>query len=218
MGSDQVRRTLGGFGTVAGLLGMWGVGFVAPPQPEYMHRGGACDIAPCGTLEDPATWLHLWRPFVAFFLVYAVSLFLLLWERSRKHRGRSSSVAPALVVMVFAMAGTFLAEVYGSLTSFHMGVAMAIASAVPIGFAAASLIPEGGGALSAAVALLQAFCYAIPRVGNEFVVLVLRSEPFPSATYLWTYIVAVGIFLGGASLQKWVLSRDELLSSHPSLP
>lgn len=91
-------------GVVAGLVGMWGIGLMAPRQPEYMHRGGACNIAPCTTLENPEAWMILWRPFVAFLLVYAVSLFLLLWHRARTHRGRSSSIAPALAVVVATMA------------------------------------------------------------------------------------------------------------------
>lgn len=204
-----MRRTLGRVGTAAGLLGMWGIGAVAPAQPEYMHRGGACNIAPCTTLEDPVTWMALWRPFVVFLLVYAVSLFLLLWDRAGTDRGPSSSITPALLLAVATMAGSFVLEVYGSWTSFHMGVAMAIASSVLLGLAAASLIPANGGALSAAVALAQAFSYAIPRVINEFVVLPHGNEPFPHSTFLWVYVVAVGVFLGGALLQGSVLTRDD---------
>lgn len=186
-----MRRTLGIIGAVAGLVGMWAIGAVAPPQPEYMHRGGACNIAPCTTLEDPEAWVSWWRPFVVFLLVYAASLFLLLWHRARTHRGRSSSIAPALALGVAAMVGTFLLEVFGALTSFHMGVAMAITSSVLLGLAAASLIRANSGPLSSVVALVQAFSYAIPRVLNEFFVL-SATPPFCGCTWWpWPYSSAV---------------------------
>lgn len=204
-----MRRTLGTIAAVAGLVGMWAIGAIAPPQPEYMHRGGACNIAPCTTLEDPEAWMSLWRPFAVFLLVYAVSLFFLLWHRARTHRGRSASIAPALALAVAAMVGSFLLEVFGALTSFHLGVAMAIASSVLLGLAAASLIPANSGGLSAVVALVQAFSYAIPRVLNEFFVLPHGREPFRDSTFLWVYVVAVAIFVGGALLQKTVLTHDE---------
>ena len=31
----------------------------APPQPELVS-GGACNVAPCGTLEDPERWRSAW--------------------------------------------------------------------------------------------------------------------------------------------------------------
>lgn len=31
----------------------------APPQPELVS-GGACNVAPCGTLEDPERWRAAW--------------------------------------------------------------------------------------------------------------------------------------------------------------
>ena len=105
--------------------------------------------------------------------------------------------------------GSFVLEVYGSLTSFHMGVAMGIASSVLVGLAAASLIPASGGMASAVVALVQAFSYAVPRVLNEFVVLSHGFEPIPNSTFLWVYVVAVSVFLVGALLQKSVLTRDD---------
>lgn len=216
MGRDQVRRAYGIMGAVVGLVGMWGIAAVAPPQPEYWHRGGACNTGPCTTLEEPAAWMALWRPFAVLLLLYAVSLFLLLLDRARTQRARSSSIAPALVVAAATMAGTFLLEVYGAHTSFHMGVTMAIASSVLLGLAAASLIPEDSGARSAAVALVQAFSYAIPRVINEFVALRHGSEPFPNATFGWVYVIAGGIFLGGALIQTSFLARDDLSTKTPT--
>lgn len=36
----------------------------APAQPELVS-GGACNVAPCGTLEDPARWRAAWWLFLA---------------------------------------------------------------------------------------------------------------------------------------------------------
>lgn len=49
----QVLRVYGLIGAVVGLFGIWRIGGVAPPQPEYMYRAGSCENALCGTLEDP---------------------------------------------------------------------------------------------------------------------------------------------------------------------
>lgn len=32
----------------------------APPQPELWQDGGACEVALCGTLEDPSRWRTAW--------------------------------------------------------------------------------------------------------------------------------------------------------------
>lgn len=36
-----------------GIVTMVVASLVAPPQPELWQDGGACEVAPCGTLEDP---------------------------------------------------------------------------------------------------------------------------------------------------------------------
>ena len=51
--------------------------------------------------------MSLWRPFAVFLLVYAVSLFFLLWHRARTHRGRSASIAPALALAVWTLRARF---------------------------------------------------------------------------------------------------------------
>ena len=44
----------------AGVVAMIAASLVAPPQPEVWQGDGACEIAPCGTLEDPGRWRTAW--------------------------------------------------------------------------------------------------------------------------------------------------------------
>lgn len=59
------------------------------------------------------------------------------------------------------------------------------------------------------MALVQSFSFAIPRVANEFYFLSHRREPIRDFAYLWVYITALGIFLIGALIQKWLQSRGQ---------
>ncbi len=43
----------------AGVALMAAASVWAPPQPELVS-GGACNVAPCGTLEDPERWRAAW--------------------------------------------------------------------------------------------------------------------------------------------------------------
>lgn len=45
---------------LAGLGLMVLASLVAPAQPELFPDGAACEIAPCGTLEDPPRWALAW--------------------------------------------------------------------------------------------------------------------------------------------------------------
>ena len=54
-----------------GVLTMVAASLWAPPQPELWHGGGACEIAPCGTLEPPERWRTAWW-------VWAAGLVILL--------------------------------------------------------------------------------------------------------------------------------------------
>ncbi|MBS2937244.1 hypothetical protein KDN32_05775 [Nocardioides sp. J2M5] len=44
----------------AGLAAMVVASAWAPLQPELIDTGGACQLAPCGTLEDPERWRRAW--------------------------------------------------------------------------------------------------------------------------------------------------------------
>ncbi len=43
-----------------GLVLMVAASMWAPAQPELVNSGGACNIAMCGTLEDPQRWRAAW--------------------------------------------------------------------------------------------------------------------------------------------------------------
>jgi hypothetical protein len=49
-----------GIAGAAGVLVMVLASLWAPPQPELIGAGGACQVAPCGTLEDPDRWRAAW--------------------------------------------------------------------------------------------------------------------------------------------------------------
>ncbi|MGG5259444.1 hypothetical protein [Phycicoccus avicenniae] len=60
MGRRGGRRT--GWALLAlGVVLMVGASLWAPAQPEVL-TSGACEVAPCGTLEDPARWQAAWLP------------------------------------------------------------------------------------------------------------------------------------------------------------
>lgn len=60
---DRVRATRTGWVLMGiGVLLMVGASLWAPVQPEFLHVGAACEVAPCGTLEDPSRWAAAWWP------------------------------------------------------------------------------------------------------------------------------------------------------------
>ena len=58
-------------------------GLLAPQQPELFHGGAACNLAPCGTLEDPARWRATWWLFGAGATLVVVGLGLVLGRLPR---------------------------------------------------------------------------------------------------------------------------------------
>ena len=56
----------------AGFAVMVGASTWAPLQPELITNG-ACEIAPCGTLEDPERWRQAWWLWMVGALVAAVA-------------------------------------------------------------------------------------------------------------------------------------------------
>jgi|GEM_PF-6090329 len=53
-------RVLAWFVLVVGLAVMAAASGWAPAQPELIDGGAACQVAPCGTLEDPSRWRAAW--------------------------------------------------------------------------------------------------------------------------------------------------------------
>ncbi|HXH80871.1 hypothetical protein [Nocardioides sp.] len=90
----------------AGFAVMVGASAWAPLQPE-LFTNGACEIAPCGTLEDPERWRRAWRLWMAGALVAAVASAFVLPPRRPDWQDVLLLVASAvlLVLPVALLAG-----------------------------------------------------------------------------------------------------------------
>jgi len=93
----------------------------APLQPELIDTGGACQLAPCGTLEDPERWRRAWWLWSVGALVAAVAAVCVLAPRRPDSRGVAILVVSVVLVAVPVVVLAFLLSV---LTSVH-GVATA---------------------------------------------------------------------------------------------
>lgn len=91
----------------------------APLQPELIDTGAACQMAPCGTLEDPERWRRSWWLWSVGALATAVAAAFVLTPRQPDSRGVLLLVMSALLVVVPLAMLAFLLSV---LTSVH-GVA-----------------------------------------------------------------------------------------------
>jgi uncharacterized membrane protein YhaH (DUF805 family) len=95
----------------------------APPQPELVS-GGACNVAPCGTLEDPERWWTAWWLWLAGAVV-ALPAAALGVRPSRPSRWpvllAAVIVVPALLVSV-----AFLALMVSLVTSVHGAATTAV--------------------------------------------------------------------------------------------
>ncbi|NYE36902.1 membrane associated rhomboid family serine protease [Nocardioides cavernae] len=111
----------------SGFLVMSAASVWAPMQPELFPTGAACQIAPCGTLEDPDRWRAAWFLWLVGALVAAVASAFVLAPRRPGRRDVVLLVASAgLVVLPLALASVVLSV----LTSVQ-GVATA-AALVPL--------------------------------------------------------------------------------------
>lgn len=83
-----------------GLLMMALASAWAPLQPELINTGAACQIAPCGTLEDPERWRQAWWLWLAGVLVAAVAATFVLAPRRTSPRRVLLLVGSAVLVVV----------------------------------------------------------------------------------------------------------------------
>lgn len=122
----MARGTWGLVGA-AGLAVMVVASAWAPLQPELIDTGGACQLAPCGTLEDPDRWRRAWLLWWAGASVAAVAAtFVLAPARPAPRDVPRLAVSAVLLVLPLALVPLVLSL----LTSVH-GVATA-ASLLPL--------------------------------------------------------------------------------------
>jgi hypothetical protein len=111
----------------------------APPQPELLS-GGACNIAPCGTLEDPGRWRTAWWLWLAGAVV-ALPAAALGVRPSRAPRSLvllAGTVVGLVVVPALLVSVAFLALMVSLVTSVHGAATTAMVCVVLPAVAAVS--------------------------------------------------------------------------------
>jgi hypothetical protein len=102
---------------IAGVVVMVVASLWAPQQPELINTGGACQVAPCGTLEDSGRWQAAWWLWAAGFAVIVIVVPLLTPPARRL---RPAQIVLGLVVAVIWVIATAVAAVIVALfTSVH---------------------------------------------------------------------------------------------------
>lgn len=105
----------------------------APAQPEMIHTGAACEIAPCGTLEDPERWRQAWWLWSIGALVTAVAAAFLLAPRRATWRR-------VLLLVVSAVLGVVPVAVLAYLLSLGTSVQGGATAAVWVPIAAVAVL------------------------------------------------------------------------------
>jgi hypothetical protein len=113
-------------------------GLVAPNQPEVFYGGAACQLAPCGTLEDPARWRAMWWLWGAGAALVATGVVVVV-------SGLPGDRRPSIPVWRWLLAAGFaavcwvavagLALLAGLLGSAQLAAAVPVVFALPIGVA-----------------------------------------------------------------------------------
>lgn len=118
---------------VLGLVLMAVAALWAPAQPELLTSGGSCEVAPCGSLEDPSRWRAAWWPWAVGALASAVAVALL----PSRWRVRPWHAVVALVALplglaalaVVAVVVSWTTSVHGAATVGWLGVGLPLVSA-----------------------------------------------------------------------------------------
>jgi hypothetical protein len=124
-GLRGLRSPRTGWALVAlGVLLMLGASLWAPAQPEFLHDGAACEIAPCGTLEDPSRWAAAWWPWTAGALAAVLGAVVAAPPRPRPRWW--AAVLGVLVLPVLLVVLLFAGIVLSWWTSVHGGVTVLV--------------------------------------------------------------------------------------------
>ena len=187
---------------------------LGPLQPEYRPSGGACQYAPCGTLEDHsaliAAW-HLWWRGAALLVVGHLVFATLLpsgpfgWRRPRVHPH------PSPVIAIFACCIAFLwgilAGVIGGLHGFFGGATAELVSGLILWIYLSWLV-EGQRFLIVRFALLRAaYVYGTLRLWLALRVLADEIEPRVLRQSDWAVYLSLFIACTLASLLGFVLRK-----------
>jgi hypothetical protein len=84
---------------VAGFALLVAASIWAPAQPELLNSGGACNVAMCGTLEDPQRWRAAWFAWGAGAVVTLVATVMLARPRAG-HAWRRAGLAGVVVICI----------------------------------------------------------------------------------------------------------------------
>jgi len=97
-----------------GLVLMVAASIWAPAQPELVNSGGACNVAMCGTLEDPQRWRAAWFVWGAGALMTLVATALLARPRQGSAWRR---VGLAVLVLICLPVSAFVGAVVSLMSS-----------------------------------------------------------------------------------------------------
>lgn len=116
---------------VAGLATMLAASGWAPAQPELVDGGAACQVAQCGTLEDPPRWRAAWWLWAAGFSAVAVSAVALAPPIRRVRRWQVLAFALAAPLWTLALAPVALivswaTSVHGAATVLAWGAVVPV--------------------------------------------------------------------------------------------
>ena len=192
----------------------------APQQPEYWPSGGACRVALCGTLEDPARWQAAWGPWaVAACLV--IGTHLVWWIRADGGRDRPpkptllGGVAQALLKAVGYLAIAWLwrwtVELVAGGLGYHMGVSSCLASALVLGYFLSRRLPGTEFLPVRLLGFVLSYVYAALRIGMQAAYsievgslhpLIWSQEP---VLYQWVFTIVLA-----STLACWLYSRSRI--------
>lgn len=102
---------------IAGVVVMVVASLWAPQQPELTNTGGACQVAPCGTLEDPARWQAAWWLWAAGFALVVIAVPLLTPAARRVRAGQM--VRGLALAVIWVIATGVVAVIVAWFTSVH---------------------------------------------------------------------------------------------------